>query len=182
MTEPADQPAKRARSLTGFYVVLGIAAALAGLGFWLYTPMRVSYHLHSLRKLRTAGADAMGRHFAPEHLLEADGHFQELFRLGAVREGMSYDRVIGVIGEPDKVLRHRDDGARAYEWGTAADDGCNEGYVLIFGPDDRAEFVPHRLRPGEQPSSNASGHGPDWLVRYPVNADDRRVWTEGETR
>ena len=151
MPQATDQPATHGRSLTGFYIGVGVVAALVGLGVWQWTPMKVSYHAQSLRKLRTATAtDALGRHFPADHLLEADGHFRELFGLGAVREGMSYDEVTGILGKPDNIVRHPDRGARACKWNTSADDGCYEGYIVIFGPDDRADFVPHRRREGER--------------------------------
>jgi len=35
MPEPTDQPAKQGRSLVGFYVALGVVAALVGVGVWL---------------------------------------------------------------------------------------------------------------------------------------------------
>jgi len=50
VTEPADQPAKQGRSLTGFYIALGVAAVLVGLGAWLWTPLRVLYWERELRR------------------------------------------------------------------------------------------------------------------------------------
>ena len=45
MTEPADQltPPKPTQSLTGFYVGLGVVAALFLLGVWLRTPAKIVY-------------------------------------------------------------------------------------------------------------------------------------------
>jgi hypothetical protein len=49
MTEPADQPAKHGRSLTGFYVALGVVAALVGLGVCLHKPIRTRYAIYMVR-------------------------------------------------------------------------------------------------------------------------------------
>jgi hypothetical protein len=41
VTEPAAQPVKRGRSLVGFYIALGVVAALFGVGTCLWTPLRI---------------------------------------------------------------------------------------------------------------------------------------------
>jgi len=48
--EAADQPptARSGRSLAGFYLAVGVAAALLGLGAWLYRPMRLLYAIHRI--------------------------------------------------------------------------------------------------------------------------------------
>jgi len=43
---PADQPANRGRSLVGFYIALGVVAALVGLGAWMYAPLRLRYAIY----------------------------------------------------------------------------------------------------------------------------------------
>lgn len=43
MSEPAELPVKRDRSLTGFYIAVGVVAALFLLGVWLRTPARIAY-------------------------------------------------------------------------------------------------------------------------------------------
>ncbi len=49
MLEVTEQPAKRplapkqGKSLLGFYIALGVVAALVGLGVWLWAPMRTRY-------------------------------------------------------------------------------------------------------------------------------------------
>jgi hypothetical protein len=50
MPEPTDQPAEHGRSLAGFYITLGVVAALVGLGAWLWTPLRVSYLQYRMLK------------------------------------------------------------------------------------------------------------------------------------
>jgi hypothetical protein len=47
---PGDQPAKHGRSLTGFYIALGVVAVLVGLGAWLWTPLRVLYWEREVRR------------------------------------------------------------------------------------------------------------------------------------
>jgi hypothetical protein len=42
--QPIDAPpARPGRSLTGFYIAIGVVAALVGLGAWLWTPAQVWY-------------------------------------------------------------------------------------------------------------------------------------------
>jgi hypothetical protein len=51
MPEPADQPARHTRSLTGFYIMLGVVAALVGAGAWVWKPALVKYHESRVRAL-----------------------------------------------------------------------------------------------------------------------------------
>jgi hypothetical protein len=48
----AAAPAKRGRSLVGFYVALGVVAALVGLGVLLYKPLTLCYAIHAVRSGR----------------------------------------------------------------------------------------------------------------------------------
>jgi len=46
---PVYEPPKRNRSLTGFYIGLGIVATLVGLGVVLYPHLRLQYAIHQVR-------------------------------------------------------------------------------------------------------------------------------------
>jgi len=52
MPEDAGEPTpgKSGRSLTGFYIALGVVAALVGLGAWLWTPARIWYWERQVKK------------------------------------------------------------------------------------------------------------------------------------
>jgi hypothetical protein len=52
-TEP-PVPDQRGRSLTGFYIALGVVAALVGLGAWLWTPARIWYYERQFRAAKTS--------------------------------------------------------------------------------------------------------------------------------
>jgi hypothetical protein len=49
MPELADQPPKRERSLLGFYIAVGVVAALVGLGTLLFKPLRTQYAIYRVR-------------------------------------------------------------------------------------------------------------------------------------
>ena len=49
MTEPVEQQPKRERSLLGFYIAMGVLAAMVVLGVWLWTPLRIWYWERELR-------------------------------------------------------------------------------------------------------------------------------------
>jgi hypothetical protein len=42
------EPPKKGKSLLGFYIALGVVAALLGLGVWLWTPLKVQYYERQL--------------------------------------------------------------------------------------------------------------------------------------
>jgi hypothetical protein len=55
MPEPADQPARPGRSLVGFYIAVGVVAALFVLSVSLYKPLRLRYAIHKLDRSPAAG-------------------------------------------------------------------------------------------------------------------------------
>lgn len=75
MTGPAEQPAspRRERSLTGFYIAVGVAAALFALGTWLYRPLRLRYAIYRVENAPPAPplpSSALKLEFADKWLLE----------------------------------------------------------------------------------------------------------------
>jgi hypothetical protein len=67
MPEDAGEPTpgKSGRSLTGFYIALGVVAALVGLGAWLWTPARIWHYERQFRAAKTnsdlhAAAEKLG--------------------------------------------------------------------------------------------------------------------------
>ena len=164
---PPERPSARLEITITVVAFLALGAVAAVVLSW--RPVQISYHINQLRKLRAD--QATGRSVDVDKLLAVDRQFQELFRLGAVRKGMTYEQATGILGKPDRELRYRDRGTRRCEWETIAGDGCYEGYIVTFGPDGGADFVPRKRKEGENPSYNYSGHGPDWLIRYPPGVD-----------
>jgi hypothetical protein len=59
MPEPADQPAKHGRSLKGFYITLGVIAALVSLGVALTPMARLQYHAWKYRTLRDSEGNSL---------------------------------------------------------------------------------------------------------------------------
>ncbi len=162
------------------FLMLVCVAAVAS----LWRPAQIAYHASRLRALRAAGATEGGRQvIQSDHLLEADEHYREIFRLGAVQEGMSYHEMEKVIGPADSHALGESGMLRACRWETVADDGCWEGFVVTFRTDGRADFVPHERRKDEPGGSEASGHGQDGFVRYPTGPDHRWIqavsWRSG---
>ena len=62
MPESADQPAKHGRSLAGFYIAIGLVAAVVGLGIWLWTPLKIRYWEQEIHRtcLDLNAASSMG--------------------------------------------------------------------------------------------------------------------------
>jgi hypothetical protein len=75
VSDPAKQPAspRRERSLLGFYIAMAIAAALFGLGVWLYRPLRLRYAIYRVETAPMASSLSSSWHkmdIADKWLLE----------------------------------------------------------------------------------------------------------------
>ena len=57
MPEPAEQSATHGRSLTGFYIGLGVVAVLVGLGAWLWIPAKMWYWEREVRENSTPSSE-----------------------------------------------------------------------------------------------------------------------------
>jgi hypothetical protein len=66
MTQAGDQPAKHGRSLTGFYIAIGVVAVLFGLGVALYRPLRLRYAAHLVQSAARREAPVVDAHWVVE--------------------------------------------------------------------------------------------------------------------
>jgi hypothetical protein len=118
-------------------VVAFLVLALIGGAALLWKPLLNSYDSYQLRKLRAA----QGRTDLPKP--GTDELFWGLLCNGALKKGMTYEQVVAIIGKPDRDLNYRDAGRRRCEWQVMDLGRQMEAYVITFGPDGGADFVPY---------------------------------------
>ena len=100
------------------------------------------YDSHQFRKLRAEAAD--------EPFNGTEEHLRGLLMRGAIEKDMTYEQVISVLGAPDSKRfsfeENRVDkssGERRCLWLVRDLGGAFERYVITFGPNGRADFVPY---------------------------------------
>ena len=78
-----------------------------------------------------------------EHSDGSDECVCALVHLGALRPGLSYDEVVRVLGKPDWDGADPRTGERRGTWLTMDLGHGTDSWVVTFGPDNRARFVPY---------------------------------------
>jgi len=129
VTEPAGQQTNRARSLTGWYVALGAALALLGLGAVLYKPLAARYWIW---RMPAYGPGPSG-HFTWKFCCSDEAVSEPMEKLQAIGRP-AIPLLIAALGDPDET---RSAMARDTLRLMA---NAPAGYVRK-GPDGRAEWA-----------------------------------------
>lgn len=137
-------------------VVVAVLVAAIALVALLHKPLVVWYTVSELRDLRAQSPDPQ------EPALGTAECMSFLFAAGAVTEGMTTDEVSNILGKPGSSS---DDEKGNTRWAWLAQDlgGGYDRYVVVFGPDGKAIFVPWVRRRYE----TDDGHTAIELVRTP---------------
>lgn len=134
----STQTSGRPSSRREFWITLAafLALAIVASAALAWRQLQIRYHSYMLTRFGSQGGSDS---------IAAEPHFQTLFRLGAVRQGMSYDQVVAVLGEPCRDKQDLQRGERRCEWyAQSLPEGARfVWYVVIFGPDGKADLVPH---------------------------------------
>lgn len=132
---PRRKPRFRRDLLLGALVLLPVLLAALAVLFW--KPVMVRYTIWDLRRLRARG---------PFNDDGSDECVSFLVSQGVVRPGMSREEIIRVLGKPERDSRVATTGERCCEWHTMDLGHAPEIWVVTFGPDGRARFVPYAVK------------------------------------
>jgi hypothetical protein len=148
VTSPSSQPQvpRKGRSLTGFYIGLGVVALLLGLGVWLAPVVQPHYHSWKFR----TGDDHNGKHlaWAVDHLASRN---------------VAASAALALLGKPDRRIVAEYDMSKVLPYFNYDLDGQYAiGYLLVVQDGRVVQFANKILRRRWGRWSETRYHGVLW--------------------